>query len=72
MGTFGGNASQAVDINNNGQVVGWAMTSDGYQHAFIHSGSGPLNPTTDDLATLGGTASVAMAINNNGQVVGWA
>jgi probable HAF family extracellular repeat protein len=70
LGTFGGSDSLAAAVNDSGQVVGRANTSGGIYHAFFHSGSGPLNPTTDDLGTFGGTYSEAWGINNNGQVVG--
>ena len=58
-------------INDNEQIVGYAYTSgDTAYHAFLHSGSGALNPATDDLGTFGGTSSVAYGINSGGQVVG--
>ena len=64
LGTFGGDRSSARDINNNGQVVGWAQGSDFRSHAFIYDGSlrmiGP--PDTD---------SYGEAINANGDAVGY-
>jgi len=37
LGTFGGNNSLALAINNSGQVVGWSVTSAGATHAFLYS-----------------------------------
>lgn len=74
LGTLGGNNSWASDINNEGEVVGWAETSvllgpDEYQngppHAFVYR-----NGTMRDLGTLGGSQSRAYAINDLGQIVG--
>jgi probable HAF family extracellular repeat protein len=63
---FGGAYSSAADINDLGQIVGWANTAinDG-SHAFLYSGG-----TLMDLGTLGGNESSATAINNRGEVVG--
>ncbi len=66
LGTLGGTRSLAYGINNSGQVVGWAYTSDNLGHAFLYGGSGPMR----DLGTLGGNGSTAFAINDGGQVVG--
>jgi probable HAF family extracellular repeat protein len=69
LGTLGGTFSIANGINASGQVVGTAYTSgDTAQHAFLYSGSGPMQ----DLGTFGGTFSQANGINNSGQVVGFA
>ncbi|CAH0285334.1 hypothetical protein SRABI118_03909 [Massilia sp. Bi118] len=59
-----GAGSQANDLNNAGQVVGWLQAGDAY-HGFVYS-SGLLT----DIGTLGGRDSNAMAINDLGQVVG--
>jgi probable HAF family extracellular repeat protein len=48
-------------------VVGQSFTTSGVQHAFLYSGSGPMQ----DLGTLGGE-SAAFGVNDSGQVVGMA
>ena len=67
LGALGGSWSAAYDINERGEIVGWATTADGFLHAFLWQGG-----TMTDLGTLdGGNMSVALAINNRGQVVGY-
>lgn len=65
IGTFGGATSTAVDVNKNGEAVGYADLADGSVHAFaFHEG------VLRDLGTLGGANSWAVDINNRGQIVG--
>lgn len=69
LGTFGGEYSSARDINDSGQVVGYAETPMGYwyRHAFIWDEANDLQ----DLLTLPGDIdSHAFGINETGQVVG--
>jgi probable HAF family extracellular repeat protein len=65
LGTLGGNNSQAFDVNNRGQVVGWAETAAGGSEAFLWQ-----NGTMTGLHSLAGHGGQAQAINNRGQVVG--
>jgi probable HAF family extracellular repeat protein len=66
LGTLGGNESEAVAVNDRGQVVGRSTTAvPGQSHAFLWE-SGRMT----DLGTLGGTDSRAVAINDAGQVIG--
>ena len=66
LGTLGGTSSGATGLNDSGQVVGNALTTnDAQQHAFRYS-----NGVMTDLGTLGGTYSTATDINTAGEVVG--
>ena len=61
-----GDDSEAVAINNKGQVVGIYDANDGQKHAFIWDAQTGF----EDLGTLYGKASFPEDINNKGQVVG--
>ena len=66
LGTLpGGSYSVAYGINAAGQVVGYANTASGLNHAFLYDG------IMHDLGTLPGRFnSIAYGINAAGQVVG--
>ena len=66
LGTLGGLYSYAMDLNDAGQVTGYAHASDGLWHAFLYSGG-----VLTDLGTLGGLDSFGIAINGSGQVAGY-
>jgi probable HAF family extracellular repeat protein len=70
LGTLGGSQSEAVAMNDSGQVTGISLTAGDEEHTFTHAFL--WNGTTMlDLGTLGGTDSFAEAINATGQVTGW-
>jgi probable HAF family extracellular repeat protein len=68
---LGGNISRAYSINECGQIVGTAETTEGIKHAFLWQ-----NSTMIDLNTLLASDSgwdyleAAYDINNKGQIVG--
>ena len=74
LGTLGGRDSQATDVNDDGQVVGWTYTVGSVvscppgpciRHAFLWTATGGMV----SLGTLGGN-SEATAVNAHGSVVG--
>jgi probable HAF family extracellular repeat protein len=68
LGTLGGTAGFAGDINDEGIVVGQSnLAGDATYHPFLWKG----NQMTDIL-TLGGNDGGALRINDAGVVVGWA
>ena len=66
LGTLGGANSTALDINDQGEIVGWADTESGVQHAFFYQGG-----LMEDIgASAGPGTSVANSINYVSRVVG--
>jgi len=67
LGTLGGDAGQALAVNDSGQVVGWSrLPGTNTYHAFSYSGG-----HMTDLGTLAaGGSSQAADINNNGVICG--
>ena len=66
LGTLGGSSSQAIWLNNAGEVVGGALTAgDEEFHATLWR-----NGRITDLDPDGDCFSIAWAINSKGQIVG--
>ncbi len=65
LGTLGGRASYAQNINDACEIVGNSETVNGSKHAFEWA-AGHMT----DLGTLGGDGSYANGINSRGQIVG--
>jgi probable HAF family extracellular repeat protein len=75
LGTLGGDTSRANGINNHGQVVGEARTSDGTTHPFLWDSTNGMQDLgglggVEDLGQYGRKAGSATGINDAGQVVG--
>jgi probable HAF family extracellular repeat protein len=66
LSTFGGTSSQAFDINDKGQIVGWASDSSSQRRAYVWQ-----NGILTQLNTLTGGSSQAQGINNLGQITGF-
>jgi len=66
LGTLGGLSAQANDMNENGQITGYATNSSNWTRAFRWD-----DGQMTDLGNLGGTAGVGLAINGLGHVVGY-
>jgi probable HAF family extracellular repeat protein len=64
-GANGKKASEALAINNNGQIVGYAVNGASQYHAYRWQTN-----TMTDLGTLGGSSSDAWGINAGNVVVG--
>ena len=66
LGTLGGRDSDAVAVNERGQIVGSSTTAAGETRAFVWQ-----NGRMVGLPTLGGGRSAAVAVNAKGQAVGF-
>ena len=66
LGTLGGSSSEALSVNDSGQVAGQSFISgDTATHAFLYSDGQMI-----DLGTVGAPQSAALGMNNRGQIVG--
>jgi probable HAF family extracellular repeat protein len=72
IGTLGGPNANATDVNDRGEVVGWADTRPGETGAFIWTLDGGMLDlgSLGGPGTFGGPLAAAAAINNAGQIVG--
>ena len=66
LGTLGGLSAQANDMNEAGQITGYATNSSNWTRAFRWD-----DGHMTDLGTLGGSAGVGLGINGLGDVVGY-
>jgi probable HAF family extracellular repeat protein len=66
LGTLGGKYSEAIDVNDFAQAVGYSYTASGTFHAFSWTAAGGM---VDLGALLGVTDSEALSVNDNGQVL---
>lgn len=66
LGALGGTSSGAAAINDQGDVVGTAILSNGAQEAFLWTSSAGMR----GLGSLGG-ASTAQGVNDSLEVAGW-
>jgi probable HAF family extracellular repeat protein len=65
LGTLGGASTQAADLSDAGQVVGYSTSSTAAARAFIWQAG-----TMTDPGTLGGVSSYGNAVNGFGHVAG--
>jgi probable HAF family extracellular repeat protein len=64
LGDLGGELTMGRDINDAGQVVGWAQTASGDYHPFIWEGG-----VLTDLSIYTGSFGAAVAINEAGVIL---
>jgi len=67
LGTLGGPRSYALDLTDDGRVVGGTDLASGAQHPFLWE-----DGVMTDLGTLSGPAGVAGGINESGEIAGQA
>jgi probable HAF family extracellular repeat protein len=71
LGTLGGTKSDALDINNNNEVVGQAyLAGDNVYHAFLYSGGVMTDLGVDGCTYPSARTSWAFRINDSGQIAG--
>jgi len=71
LGTLtGGTWSEAFDVNDYGDVVGWARTADYHVHAVLWVDEQIIDLNTVEGIPAGWVLAEARGINNAGQIVG--
>lgn len=74
LGTLGGRNSEAIAVNNTGQVVGWAEDETGQRRPFLWPASGMggilSNLRMKDLLIDPFKSGIALDINEGGHVIG--
>jgi len=70
LGTLGGVGSRAYCINDAGQIVGDADSSQDHRHGALYDPTGAGGNI--DLGTLGGDSGVPRSISEGGQITGFA
>lgn len=68
IGTLGGNESVAMDVNDEGDIVGWSLDANGRKHAFRYLHSTGL---MEDISPGNMIEGEAHGINNHGATVGF-
>jgi len=80
LSTLGGTQSQALMLNDRGQIIGSASNTVSDPFSFggffpasteVHAALWQHGSAIRDLGTLGGPDSIAYIINRSGQVTGW-
>lgn len=69
LGTFGGAASRGYDVNEQGNVVGWAELGSGEKRAFFYDGATGVKTQIPVFANT--LESGAYSLNNANMVVGY-
>ncbi len=72
LGTFGGVSSEAVAINNKGEVLGYYVDADGANHYFLYN-NGQVTDIVSQIANGAGWTSFSIdGFNDNDQIIGTA
>ncbi len=71
LGTLGGHSSNALDINNKGQIVGNSHILNGDSHAFLYDSANGMLDLNDFIdPDSGWVLTIAYGINDLGQIIG--